>query len=437
MTLLRNVSIALALGCAACASDDVAPLEAAPAEQTTVPVDTTATTDHADVASSDSTMSATPDTGPAFDAAAPLLDARLSPVDPGTYRVETIGTSFSFSTEEEHWVQLNGGGMFVLSHPRSNGPDDRAIVFLRLPSLVHPDDLLTSLDGNIESLGAWPATDFAGWLDALPDAFVVTDQQETLLAGRPAVSAQVTLEGGDCVPGRPCVIFAINHDSLRAKLFSREAIYRLWMVDQGDHDPLLVMVEIRGEADADWFDTADDVLATVAFDEPQPNPVIEIQGPTELDLLGGISFVVDQPMVVERGSGGYGTIKEAYLPGGSELLIAPNDLEGHPIATTDDLVDVLADAKLVVTELDPTVVGGLPARVFDVASSNGPPVVTRSAISASAWLAPPRGRMWVVEHPERGVLVITAESFLASDEVFETALAQGEQIVESLEFIER
>ncbi|MEZ5225955.1 MAG: hypothetical protein R2710_04585 [Acidimicrobiales bacterium] len=349
--------------------------------------------------------------------------------------METIGTSFSFSTEEEHWVQLNGGGMFVLSHPRSNGPDDRAIVFLRLPSLVHPDDLLTSLDGNIESLGAWPATDFAGWLDALPDAFVVTDQQETLLAGRPAVSAQVTLEGGDCVPGRPCVIFAINHDSLRAKLFSREAIYRLWMVDQGDHDPLLVMVEIRGEADADWFDTADDVLATVAFDEPQPNPVIEIQGPTELDLLGGISFVVDQPMVVERGSGGCGTIRG--LPArGIGVAHRTQRPEGTPSPRpTTWSTSSLARSWSSPSSIQPSSGASGPRvrrREFERSARRGAERHLGVGMACSAARPDVGGRA-----SRKRVLVITAESFLASDEVFETALAQGEQIVESLEFIER
>ncbi len=44
--------------------------------------------------------------------------------------------------------------------------------------------------------------------------------------------------------------------------------------------------------------------------------------------------------------------------------------------------------------------------------------------------------IWLVEHPQRGLLMITAEAFENVDVAFPIALAQTEAIIGSLEFIE-
>ncbi len=54
----------------------------------------------------------------------------------------------------------------------------------------------------------------------------------------------------------------------------------------------------------------------------------------------------------------------------------------------------------------------------------------------TGWNPPPWGRMWLVEHPERCLLMITAETFRDVDDVFPLVLAQTEPIIGSLEFVE-
>ena len=44
--------------------------------------------------------------------------------------------------------------------------------------------------------------------------------------------------------------------------------------------------------------------------------------------------------------------------------------------------------------------------------------------------------MWLVEHPDRGLLMIIAEAFDDVDDVFPVILAQTEPIIESMEFID-
>lgn len=45
-------------------------------------------------------------------------------------------------------------------------------------------------------------------------------------------------------------------------------------------------------------------------------------------------------------------------------------------------------------------------------------------------------RLWVIEHPERGLLVLTAEAFENVDVNFQLSLARTEAIIESLEFVD-
>ena len=374
------------------------------------------------------------DAAPAsFVADAPLFTDSFSPIDAGTYRVDTLGTPFSFTSVDPMFVQPNGRGMFVITHPGSNGPDDRDIVLLRLSGLSDPAALVPPAP---EAVSEWPADDFDGWLDNLTNGLVASNRQATSLGGLPATFVELEVGDADCRAGIPCTLLGTNNGIGNKALVSGSK-YRIWMVDQGDQDPLAVVVGVNREADIDWFDTADDFLATLAFDAVGPNPVFEADGSVELSFLGGIRTELVEPAIVVEESGGFGSIGPAGQPGDAEFLIGPNDRNGNAVETTDDLVTLLQDADVETTEIDPTSIGGLDARVFEIGLGRpGPPLLSRTPATGPAWSAPPRGRVWLVEHPERGLLVITAEAFAEPDAVFPVILAMTAPIVESMEFID-
>jgi hypothetical protein len=113
----------------------------------------------------------------------------------------------------------------------------------------------------------------------------------------------------------------------------------------------------------------------------------------------------------------------------------PLDMDGNQLSTADELVAELTANGVDVTETDPTTVGGLPGRVFDL--SGGPPQpLVQTGIDVGWWGPPTAGRMWLIEHPDRGLQMITAEAFSNVDSVLQLVLARTEAIVASLEFVE-
>ncbi len=369
-----------------------------------------------------------------FDPDATAYTEFFGPLDPGSYRIDTVGTPFSFTTREPSFIQLNGRGEFALSHPDSNGPDDRGIEIRRVSSLTDPTtDLSLSREGHEEG-DDWPAADFAAWLDNTTDEIVVLEREQTTLGGLDATYAELELGDTDCIVSRPCLL-ATNH-RLTGKTLAAGSRYRIWMVDQGDVDPIAVVVMANRATDRGWFDTADEILATLAFGEIAANPIQDADGVVELPALGGIRTELAQPAVVIREPAGGVRIAPVGQPGDSEFLIAPNDSAGQAVETIDELLAVLETGDVEITELEPTEIDGLEARVLDIGSVTERGLLTRTASTDALWFPPPRGRMWAVEHPERGLLIITAEAFIDPDEVFPIVLAQTEAVIDTLEFIE-
>lgn len=432
----RLVALSAALAVLAGCGSDASESDAAAVDTTTT---TAAGADGETTLTESSTeVESDPHAPAGFVGDADVLDLRSGPVEVGSHRVDSLGTPLSLTVGEEHWVQVNGGGMFVLTHPRSNGPDDRDIVFLRLPMLTDPDVLVDSLDILTagDDLAAWPSTDFAGWLDAVPDEIVVTDRAETTLGGLDATFAQLEIVDPDCGRSAPCAMFGINHDSFRSKALTVGSVYRIWMIDQPAEDPLAVIVGASREPYEEWFEAADTVLATVAFGEVGANPVSLAEGTAELEALGGIRVSFDQPMVVDRAAADFATVKVANAPHGMEMLTNPVAVDGTDLPTVNDLIGALDAAGVSTTEVESVTVGGEDARVFDIGSPSGSPALRRSAVSSAEWFAPPRARLWVIEHPDRGLLMITAEAYVQPDEFFEPALEAAAPVLASLEFVE-
>ena len=59
-------------------------------------------------------------TAPVFDEGAEVLTSSFSPVEPGTYRVDSLGTTFSATFEGDWVVQPHEAGLVVFRIPRVN-----------------------------------------------------------------------------------------------------------------------------------------------------------------------------------------------------------------------------------------------------------------------------------------------------------------------------
>lgn len=359
-------------------------------------------------------------------------------LEPGTYRVDALGTPISFTLREPAHASSERASLF-LAHPDSQGIDDRTISFIRLSALSDPAEPIVAPG---DAATARPADDIDGWLAAVSDEVVITDRVDTALGGLPATRFDLELGTTDCiVGGESCGWFGTNR-TVRNQELVPGSVYRIWVVEQGEYDPLAVIVAIDREADREWFDTADEIVSTVAFgqvgSEPAgPNPILAAgAGTVELPFLGGV--VVDLPAdTFAMLSDGVGRILLDEWPGGMWMVADPADEAGVALRSTEELAAHLRAAGADLTEVEPTLVDGFTTRVFDVELGAPAPSLRVASDANGDWRPPLRGRIWVVEHRDRGPLVIAAGAWENLDIVAPLAVDEATALVESLAFDER
>lgn len=369
-----------------------------------------------------------------FDASASLIDGEDLTLDPGTYRFDTLGTPFSLTLDESFQVWVNERGLVVLGDPRSRGTDDRELAFVRVSSLADPSQPVGSLDPVGQT---WPADDFSGWLDALGDHIVVTSESETTLAGAPAVAAQLELGSNDCAEGSlECVLLGVSHAAMRRHL-NPNGTYRVWIVEQESEDPLMVIASIDHEAEREWFETADAVLASLALGPTAPSPILGASGTSaELPFLGGIQVDLPADSYAMVDPSGFGVVPVDGWEAISSFLANPQGLDGSSLTTVDDIVGALVNKGMEATELEPMLIDGFDSRVVDLVGGALEPALLSPDGNGTAWLAPRKMRLWLIDHPERGVLVIGAEAGENVDFAFPAVLAQTEAMIDTLRFVE-
>jgi hypothetical protein len=376
-----------------------------------------------------------------FVADAKLLTDGFFDIEPGTYLVDTVGTPFTLTLDQKQYVGFNKDGRVGITHADSQDEGDRTIEFTRLSVLLSPNEASANPDevsapsADLEE--GWPADDFGGWLDNPPEQILISNRQETTLGGLRATRIDLELGETDCrLGGEACMLLGSNRSLYDLALFPGSK-YRIWLVDQGDEDPLAVIVSIDRASDLEWFDTAETILSSLAFGEVGPNPVLAASpGSTELPFLGGIRIELEVESVALQHPGGFGQVSLTDWMADTQFLADPLDLDGSPVTTADELLAILRATDVEVAEIDEATVGGFGARVVEIRSDSSEPVVTLAARNERAWRAPPRGRIWLIEHPNRGLLMITAQVFENLDLVFPLVVTQTERIIESLEFIE-
>ena len=116
-------------------------------------------------------------------------------------------------------------------------------------------------------------------------------------------------------------------------------------------------------------------------------------------------------------------------------------LDGELFTATDDLLASLNETGIELTEVEPATIGGVEARAFDYRSSDPDSVLFKfSELDLQSvfygWDPGLAGRLWVIEHPERGLQAISAKSFGAIDSTLPEVLATAEDVIASIEYVE-
>ena len=201
-----------------------------------------------------------------------------------------IRDRFTFTLEEEWWVQVNADGQVVLTDPASEAPGDRDVVFLRPSALADPSQ--PGADRDIQQ--DWPLDDIEGWLDNLIDGIETSEPEMVELGGRQAVRFTAeTIDQSVCGEEAFCAVFATNN-LVHNWFLEPGTTSTIYWVDTGDVEPLAVIVGSPSTND-EWIDTAEAMLATLEFGEPGPHPIDADAGPL---WEQGISF--DVPAGVQR-----------------------------------------------------------------------------------------------------------------------------------------
>ncbi len=354
---------------------------------------------------------------------------------PGTYRSEVVGTPVSINLLSSFEVNQNEDGSLRLD-AGATGFLDKAVLIDRISELSDP----SRPEVPFEELGeSWPANDIEGWLDALAPSILVENVQQTTLGGLPATRFELTPDGDACRVGVTCAYFAANHGQNETNLIGGGS-YEIWVADQGDEDPIAVVVT-NLRSDGEWRELSREMVATIGFGTVGANPVSTISaGIVELEFLDGIRADFPEEEIAIADAGRFGRVRLGDWLAETAFLARPSNLDGEALETADELAAALEDFSALVGEADPTMIDGFEARVFDIADA-GQDTPSRALFvdgeTERAWLLPTQGRLWVVEHPDRGLLVITAEVSTSVGAVaWPRILDRTEQIVRTLEFIE-
>ena len=368
--------------------------------------------------------------GSLFFPASNVLTEQNSRVEPGIYRSNVLGTPVSINLLDPFEVLGNGFGSLRFDDAETIVPD-QTIYLDRISALSNPVD--PSLP--FEDSEGWPADDVAGWLSALPESVLVSDLEQTSLGGSSALRFELSLAADACQAGDTCAYFGSNHGLNEVGMIGAVS-YEIWVVDQQGEDPIAVIAADLEGNDLEWQARAREIVGTIGFGPIEPNPVSNVaSGVAELASLDGIRIELPNEELLVMDSGRFDRVRFGNWAAETTFAARPSTLDGQVIATADELSDLLSSLSALVDEVEPTTIGGFEARVFDIEGSAERAFFVDGE-AETAWLLPTQGRLWAIEHPERGLLLISADIGLStSAPAWPFILERTELIIASLEFI--
>ena len=379
--------------------------------------------------------------GAEFDEDAEVLLAEFAAVEEGVHRILTLGTEISLTTSEPLRSQFNGVGAFVLTDPGSTEPPDRDIFFLRVSEFSDPTQLSLPRDEQV----AWPKEDFVGWLANLPEELVATEAEEVMIGGADALFVELSIGDTECgyAPGA-CLGFAENESDIFLAL-AAGARYRVWYVPQGNEDPLVIAAGIDDDADAEWFGRAEQILSTLAFGETAPNPLFATgTDAVNVSTFGGARLTFPRSIAfgelwVDRGL--WVAPLDEDFRSQIDFLNTPLSRDGERIGDLDELISML-DRPLELTEVESANVGGIEARVFDYTVDTDVILLRAHEFDVRdpqtlGWRTGRAGRIWVIDHPERGVQMIGVKVVDAgAEELLAEAISFTNEVLSNFEYVE-
>lgn len=205
------------------------------------------------------------------DLSAPLVSGTESELEPGRHRVDVLGTEFEFELSQTTAVLRHEPGLFQIADPIAEGDRGRSITFARISHFADPADPFAPIGSQGE---LWPADDVFGWFDELSDTLPFLVVGPTEVGGQSASRFLVAADSDHCVGGEDCVAFATNHGQTSFTLDEGE-YNGVFHLDQGDEDPIVVILSMAQENYFGWYSSVDAFLANVTLGEPQPNPLAE------------------------------------------------------------------------------------------------------------------------------------------------------------------
>ena len=375
----------------------------------------------------------------AFNPAAAPIETRLwnfagterIVLEPGTYQSNGLGTPLSVELTEPFEVPINDAGLLVLDS-EVEAVQAREIVISRISHFAdptQPDDLSADLDA------LWPTDDIEGWLDALSNTFSTTAPQRTTLGGFPAVTFELWATGTECDAGTRCGFFATNHRLEDIEVMATHR-YEIWVIDQGIEDPIVIVIDDPRFDDSEWRARASELVSSIGFGQAEPNPVIgRLSDIDRAGFLDGVTLEALSDDVAVRNGPDSGSIPLDVWFAETRFLTRPSLLDGERVETADQLFAALTEEGVAISEIESTTVGGIDARVFDI---EGPsqPLLSVGEGSANTWNAPAQARLWAIDHPERGLLIVSAEVRANVAVAGPLIIERTEELVANLEFIE-
>ena len=326
-------------------------------------------------------------------------------LQPGAYSTASLGTSISIDLPVPYDVLRNGAGLLTLDSELAP-VQQRLVQIGRISELSDPTRPNTPF-GELDS--SWPTNDVEGWIDALSDSFATSEVQQVTLGGAPALRFTIWATGSQCQSGLTCGYFATNN-GLDTFTLEGGHRYEVWIIEQGDEDPISVIVDDPRFDDLEWQAEASELVATIGLGTAEPNPVVGTLSEVEsLRFLDGIQIDLSSDDIAFWDNAGAGAIGLGQWFAETRFLARPSDVDGVRIETADDLLNALSRDGTVIDETGPTVIDGLEARTFDIEGGDEPGLFVDGE-TEHTWKIPARGRLWVVQHPERGVLIVTAEA---------------------------
>jgi basic membrane lipoprotein Med (substrate-binding protein (PBP1-ABC) superfamily)/DNA-binding SARP family transcriptional activator len=202
---------------------------------------------------------------------------QFTPISPGPYDLSALGTPLTVSLGENWVVRDNVPGFTVFTNTGEEGSTGTAVAIVR--PTVFGDPIRPAAGIGVMEL--WPADEmtldrFDEWLGLLPEGIVVGTPSRADIGGREAVAFEVEIaDDFECGREGFCAGFLINTiapDGITGWTFERGLRQRVWVVDGGGHQPLVIIASTSDD-DTDFQATADDLLATLIIGDPQPHPV--------------------------------------------------------------------------------------------------------------------------------------------------------------------